>query len=109
MPRRRGDILETLPARPLRPDERELLAEWLAAAGDVASAYVSDRRTDDPALYHRIVVTVEGNGVPTYLIHTSAGARLWIVMRIGSVPEIGRFPSLQSALNSIRPVLALRQ
>ena len=37
------------PARLLTPDEHALLAEWLSAAGDIASAYVSNRRGDDPA------------------------------------------------------------
>ena len=93
------------PPRPLRPDERKLVAEWLAAAGDVALAYVSDRRSDDPEIYRRIVITVEGNGAPTHLVHTPFGVNFWMVMRVRSAPEIQRFDSLHDALNSIRPVL----
>ena len=103
MSRRRANILQ-FPPRPLRPDERKLVAEWLAAAGDVASAYVSDRRRDDPAIYRRIVIA-EGNGVPTHLVHTPFGVSFWMVMRVRSAPEIQRFDSLHDALNSIRPVL----
>ena len=41
------DMIRHLPARLLAPDERTLVAEWLAGAGDIAEAYVSDRRGDD--------------------------------------------------------------
>jgi hypothetical protein len=63
------DVLRTLPPRPLRLDEQELVVEWLAAAGDVALAYVSERRTDDPAIYRRIVIIKDADSGPTYLIH----------------------------------------
>lgn len=105
MARLRGDILGTLPPRPLRPGERELVTEWLAAAGDVASAYVSDRRSDDPALRGKIVICVKGNGGLTHLVHTPTNADCWLVMRVCPMPEIDRFGSLREALNSIRPVL----
>ena len=49
------DVIRHLPARLLTPDERALVAEWIAGAGDIPEAYVSNRRVDDPALYHRIV------------------------------------------------------
>ena len=52
------DVLRTFPPRPLNPDERALVDTWLSATCDVASAYVSERRSDDPALYRRIVVTL---------------------------------------------------
>ena len=53
------DVIRHLPARLLTPDERALVAEWIASAGDIAEAYVSSRRGDDPALYHRIVIVTK--------------------------------------------------
>ena len=44
------DVFRHSPARPLTPAEHAIVTEWLAAAGDIASAYVSDRRSDDPVL-----------------------------------------------------------
>jgi hypothetical protein len=96
---------EALPPRLLRADERNLLEEWLALAGDVASAYVSTRRGDNPAIYRKIVITVEGDGEPTYLIDTPAGTDLWIVVQCRPVPDATQFNSLREALNFVRPVL----
>ena len=96
---------EALPPRHLRPEERELLAEWLAAAGDVSSAFVSSRRTDSPTIYRKIVITVEADGEPTYLIDTPAGTDLWIVVQCRPVPDALQFGSLRDALNFVRPVL----
>jgi len=100
-----NDNGQTLPPRPLRPDERELVAEWLAAAGDVASAYVSTRGGDDLEIYGRIVITVVGGGEPSYLIDTPAGTDLWIVVQC--LPELHahQFGTLREALNFVRPVL----
>lgn len=103
---RTTDILQTFPARPLRPDERELVAEWLAAAGDVSSAYVSERRTDDPAIYRRIAISVEGNGVFTHFIHTPFHHDYWIVLNVRHRPEVHQLNSLLEALNFVRPVLS---
>jgi len=99
------DVLRTLPARPLRLDERELVVEWLAAAGDVALAYVSERRSDDPAMYRRVVIARDADGGPTYLIHTSFNMDTWILLHVSPELEGHRFDSLRDALNSIRPVL----
>jgi hypothetical protein len=90
----------------LRPDERDLLAEWLAVAGDVSTAFVSSRRTDSPAIYRKIVISVDGDGEPTYLIDTPAGTDLWIVVRCRPVPDAYQFDSLRDALNFVRPVLS---
>src|SRR5262249_2635325 len=51
------NVTRNFPARPLTPDERALVADWLATAGDIASAYVSERRSDDPDLHHRILIS----------------------------------------------------
>jgi hypothetical protein len=105
MPGRTTDIQQTFPARSLRPDERELVAEWLAAAGDVSSAYVSEQRIDDPAMYRRIAISVEGNGVFTHLIHAPFRNDCWIVLNVRHKPEVHQFDSLMEALNFVRPVL----
>lgn len=82
-----------------------MLDDWLAAAGDVSSAYVSRRRTDDPFMRRKIVVTEGPDDEPTYLIDTPAGSDLWIVVRCRPVPDAHEFRSLKEALNFIRPVL----
>jgi len=102
---RTEDIPQTFPARPLRADERELVAEWLAAATDVSSAFVSERRTDDPAIHRRIAISVEGNGAFTHFIHTPAHTDVWIVLNVHYRPELHRFDTLLEALNFVRPVL----
>ena len=103
---RTEDILHTFPARPLRADERELVAEWLAAATDVSSAFVSERRTDDPAIQSRIAISVESNGAFTHFIHTPVHNDVWIVLNVQYRPEVHQFDTLLEALNFIRPVLA---
>ena len=100
------DVLRTLPPRPLGPGERQLLATWLAAAGDVALAYVSERRSDDPAIYRRIVIAMEPSGDPTFLIHTPADIDIWVLLHVSPEFEGRCFDSLRDALNFIRPVLA---
>ena len=95
----------TFPPRELSAFERELVREWLALAGDISAAHVSSRRSDDPALYHRIVVSDAPDGQPTHLIHQPAGFDLWVKMTIGSDPQIEMFATLRAALNSIRHIL----
>jgi hypothetical protein len=104
---RAGDVLRTFPPRPLNPSERTLVDAWLAATGDVASAFVSERRSDDPALYRRIVITIGPEPGPSYLIHAPAGISCWLVSTAGRDPKVQRFDSLRAALNSIRPVFAV--
>lgn len=99
---RAGDILCTFPPRPLNRVERALVTSWLATTSNVTSAYVSERRSDDPALYRRIVVTVGQNRTPSHLIHAPAGLRCWLVSSVGHGSEVQRFASLYGVLNSIR-------
>jgi hypothetical protein len=99
------DMIRHLPARLLAPDERSLVAEWLSGAGDITEAYVSDRRGDDPALHHRIVIVTSPEAGPTHLIHTPSSRNIWIVLSLGRRTKIRRFPTLRAALNSVRPVL----
>jgi hypothetical protein len=101
---RTDQVLRTFPPRPLNPDERELVSSWLASTGDISSAYVSERRSDDPAIYHRIVVALGPGPAPSYLIHAPTGVTCWLVTKVGGDPEVHRYDSLRAALNSIRPV-----
>src|SRR5271167_4602019 len=100
-----GDSIRHFPARLLTPDEHGLLAEWLSAAGDIASAYVSNRRGDDPAYYRRIVIVTRPDEGPSHLVHAPTGRRDWVVFSRGPTYQIDIFPTLRAALNSIRPVL----
>jgi hypothetical protein len=99
------DVIRKIPARLLTPDERALVAEWFAAAGDFAEAYVSNRRADDPALYRRIVIVTKPGDAPSYLVHAPSGRHIWIVFSLGRRTKIKRFQSLRAALNSICPAL----
>jgi hypothetical protein len=101
------DVVRHLPARLLTPDERALVAEWIAAAGDIASAYVSSRRSDDPAIYHRIAITASTGGEPSHYVQALAGRDIFMVIASGPGrrTNVKRFRTLRSALNSIRPVL----
>lgn len=100
------DAIRHFPARLPTPDEQALVAEWLARAGDIAAAYVSNRRGDDPAHYRRIVIVTKPDEGPSHLVHAPSGRRRWIVFSLGRKSQIQGFPSLRAALNYIRPVLA---
>ena len=93
------------PARALTPAEHATVAEWLAAAGDISSAYVSDRRTDDPAMYRCVVIVTKPDDGPSHLIHAPDNENLWVVFAVGKGSKARTFPALRTALNSIRPVL----
>lgn len=103
------DLIRRFPARPPTPEERALLSEWLAAAGDIRLAYVSSRQSDDPALRHKIIVMAEIGSAPSHIVHAPAGRKIWMVFARGDRDtRVRRFKSLQTALNSIRPLLAER-
>jgi hypothetical protein len=99
------DTILKFPARPPTPVERALVVEWLAAAGDVALAYVSSRGADDPALKDRIIVITEPAKGPSHVVHAPTGRDIWMVFAAGRRTRIQRFQTLRAALNSIRPVL----
>jgi len=101
---RMGDVLRTFPPRPPNPEERALVAEWLAGTCNVASAYVSERRGDDPTIYRRIVVATGPERTPSFLVHAPAGMNCWLVSSVGHGSDVQRFDNLRSALNSIRTV-----
>ena len=81
------------------------MAEWIAAAGDIAEAYVSSRRGDDPALRHRIVIIANPDAGPSHVVHAPSGRDIWIVFSLGSRTKIKRYPTLRAALNSVRSVV----
>jgi hypothetical protein len=97
--------MHKFPARRPTPDERAVLAEWLAVAGDVALAYVSSRQSDDPALKHRIVIISPESGEPSHVVFAPAGRDIWIVLVKGQRTRLRRYKTLRAALNSIRPIL----
>jgi len=99
------DSICHFPARPLSPDEHALVAEWLSAAGDIVTAYVSSRSHDDPAHYRRIVIVSKPDAGPSHLVHAPSGRDIWIVFGLGKRTRIRRFATLRQALNSVRPVL----
>ena len=105
MVKRPRDILRTYPPRALAPREHALVAEWLSHAGDIVSAYVAERRSDDPAMYRRVVIVAGLSNRPSHLIHAPEGMSCWLLFSIGEYPPVRQFDTLREALNSIRPVL----
>jgi hypothetical protein len=79
--------------------------EWFAAVGDVASAYVSQRKTDDPTIYRRIAISVDGNVAFTHPIHTSFHDESWTVVDVRHKSATHQFGTLVEALNFVRDVL----
>jgi len=106
MPDTMHEVILRYPPREVDPIERELLNDWLGRAGDVSTVYVSGRKSDDPALYRRIVIVSGSGDQPTHLIHAPDGLHLWVKLTIGPYAQVQLFDSLRTALNSIRHVLA---
>jgi hypothetical protein len=94
------------PARLMTFDEQALVADWLATAGDVALAYISNRCNDDPSLHHRLIIRAGTDDAPSHIVHAASGRDIWFVFEPGGRARIRRFRTLRTALNSIRPVLA---
>jgi hypothetical protein len=109
MPSSADNVILTFPPRPISQWERALLAEWYAATQrsgmDVARAFVSERRGDDPKVIGRIVVIVQPSRAPTHLVYSPAEQSFWVVVTAPSWSDVQRFRTLRAALNSIRPVL----
>jgi hypothetical protein len=93
------------PARRLTSDEHSIVIERLASAVDIASAYISNRRGDDPTLHHRIITAPDSHAGPSHFIHAPGGRNIWIVFSSGWRTRVRRFRTLRAAFNSIRPVL----
>jgi hypothetical protein len=94
-------VLMTFPPRPLTDGERQILRDWAEPADDLV-AYVSERRSDDPALYRRIVISRRATRQRLYLVHCPNGADAWIVVSAIEGEDVGRFPTLRAALHHIK-------
>jgi len=101
-----ADILLTFPPRSLRPSERALVEEWLGRAGDVSTAYLSERRSDDPNLFGRVVITTGPGVKPSHVIHPPVDCLSWLVIAMEPPCSIQQFETLRDALNCIRPVFS---
>jgi hypothetical protein len=92
------NIFRHSPARALSPDERSIAAEWLAAAGDIASVYISHRRTDDPAIYRCVVIVTNPAEGPSHLIHAPTDRNGWIMFVLGKAAKVLTSRTLRAAL-----------
>jgi hypothetical protein len=102
MPKAEADVLLTFPARMLSPTEQSLVQEWM---GLVPLAYVSQRRSDDPTFFGRVVIATGSDRKPSHTIHVPAGSALWLVTTMGPPQTVRQFNTLRDALNSVWPVL----
>lgn len=97
------NVIEGSPPRLLTHEERLIVRAW-AEASSVHSAFVSERRTDDPAIYRRIVVLRRVTKRQLYLVHCPQDSNCWIVQSAVERDNLGYFPTLRDALSFIRPV-----
>ncbi|HUB12064.1 MAG TPA: hypothetical protein VMB34_08910 [Acetobacteraceae bacterium] len=93
----------SFPPRPVTDGERQLLLDWAEASNDL-SAFVSERRSDDPGIYRRIVILRRATRQRLYLIHCPLGSNWWMVTSAVERESVGYFPTLRAALNFVRPV-----
>jgi len=97
------NVFLTFPPRSLADGEREMVRQWFAGTTDIASAYVSERRGDDPTHFRKIVIVEAGSRRPAWLVHCPNGTEVWLV-----TPQAEGFgpryhTTLRAALESIRP------
>jgi hypothetical protein len=97
------NVLRTSPPRPLTDDERLLLHDWVRGAQGF-TAFVSDRRTDEPAIYRRIVISVRATRQHLYLVHAATEPACWMMLSIATGEYAARLPTLRAVLESIEPV-----
>jgi len=109
MPSNPDNVILTFPPRPVSQWERALLAEWFAATQrdglDVARAYVSERRGDDPKIVGKIVIVMRASREPAHLVYSPRETAFWVVTSAPAWNHPQRYRTLRAALNSIRPVL----
>ena len=98
-------VLAAFPPRVITPPELELFRQWLSRAGDIPLAYVSERRSDDPRFYRRIVIKMDPDGEPVCTVHAPSVGSQWLVSFLDRPNSVQIYDSLQDALNSIMPVL----
>ena len=99
------DTLLGAAPRILTDGEHELVREWAKASGNSLTAFVSQRRADDPAFFRRIVIAKRGTRRPLYLVHCPVDGEFWVVTTVVEGHEIARLPTLRAALNCVRPLL----
>lgn len=97
------NVQRIFPPRPLTDGERAILLGWSMAVKDF-SAFVSERRSDDPAVYRRIVISRRADNRRLYLIHSHQNSDHWIMVSAADREDVGHFPTLRAALNYISPV-----
>jgi hypothetical protein len=98
-----NNVLLTFPPRPLTDWEQETLRGWLEAV-DGFTAFVSQRRRDDPAIYRRIVISRRRTKQHAYTIHAPQGVDAWIVVSVTEGEDIASFPTLRAALEFVQPL-----
>jgi hypothetical protein len=96
------NVQRIFPPRPLTDGERAILLGWSMSAKDF-TAFVSERRSDDPAIYRRIVISRRADNRRLYLIHSHQNSDHWIMVAAADQEEVGHFPTLRAALNYISP------
>ncbi len=101
-------VLGASPPRPLTDDERQFLHAWIAGT-EVLSAFLSERQTDDPAIFGQIVVFRRATKRHLYLIHCPQGANCWIVLSAVERENLGYFSTLRAALNYISPFTSVKR
>jgi hypothetical protein len=84
-------------------DERLLLRDWIEAA-PAYTAFISERRTDEPAIYRRIVISLRATREHLYLVHAATEPACWVMLCIATGEYAGRFPTLRAVLDYIEPV-----
>jgi hypothetical protein len=89
--------------RQLTDDERRLLRDWIQGAQNF-TAFVSDRRTSEPAIYRRIVVSRRATRQHLYLLHAATESAGWVMLSIASGEYSDGFPTLRAVLHHIEPV-----
>jgi hypothetical protein len=97
------NVFLTFPPRSLADGEREMVRQWFAGTTDIASAYVSERRGDDPAHFRKIVIVEAGSRRPAWLVHCPNGTEVWLVTSQAEGFGPRYYTSLRAALESIRP------
>ena len=90
----------------LSPVEQVLVQEWIGLGNDVPLAYASQRRSDDPAFFGRVVIATGPDAKPSHTIHTPGESALWLLTSMGPPRSVWQFNTLHDALNLLRPVLS---
>ena len=93
-------VLLTFPPRALTNWERETLRGWVEAV-DGFTAFVAERRSDDPAIYRRIVIARRRTKQHAYTIHTPQGMDVWIVVSAAEGEDVGTFPTVRAAPHAV--------